>query len=68
MRLEPRRFASEKVAIIRRHLLEGVAISDPCNEHEIQPTVFYRWKKQPQEQPTILSGSFHPELTKTTST
>jgi len=28
------------------------------NEHK-HP---YRWKKQPQEQPTILLGGFHPEL------
>jgi len=46
-RQKPRHFTPEqKVAIIRRHLLEGVAISDLCNEYDIQPTVFYRWQKQ----------------------
>jgi transposase-like protein len=50
-RQKPRHFAPEqKVAIIRRHLLEGVAVSDLCNEHDIQPTVFYRWQKQLFEQ------------------
>jgi transposase-like protein len=37
--------ASEKVAILRRHLLEGVAVSTLCDQHSIQPTVFYRWQK-----------------------
>jgi len=37
--------AKEKVAIVRKHLLEGVAVSDLCEEHGIHPTVFYRWQK-----------------------
>ena len=36
----------EKVAILRRHLLEGVPISDLCDELGHQPTVFYRWQKE----------------------
>ena len=41
-----RRFRSEeKVSILRRHLLDGVAVSDLCEEYEIHPTVFYRWQK-----------------------
>ena len=36
----------EKVAILRRHLLEGVPISDLCDELGLQPTVFYRWQKE----------------------
>jgi len=31
----------EKVAILRRHLVEGVPISDLCDERGLQPTVFY---------------------------
>jgi hypothetical protein len=31
----------EKVAILRRHLLEP--ISKLCDEVGLQPTVFYRW-------------------------
>lgn len=42
-----RRFtAAEKVAIVRRHLLEQAPISDLCDEHGIQPSQFYRWQKQ----------------------
>ena len=30
----------EKPAILRRHHLEGVPVSDICDEHELQATVF----------------------------
>ena len=36
----------EKVAILRRHLLEHVPISELCDKHGLQPTVFYRWQKE----------------------
>jgi transposase len=36
----------EKVAILREHLVEGKAISEVCERHELQPTVFYAWQKQ----------------------
>ena len=36
----------EKVAILRRHLLEKEPISKLCDELELQPTVFYRWQKE----------------------
>ena len=37
--------AEEKVAILRRHLLDRVPVSDLCEEHGLNPTVFYRWQK-----------------------
>jgi transposase len=36
----------EKVAILRRHLLEKETISKLCDELGLQPTVFYRWQKE----------------------
>jgi transposase-like protein len=36
----------EKVSILREHLLEGVSVSDVCDRHRINPTLFYRWQKQ----------------------
>jgi transposase-like protein len=36
----------EKVAIVKRHLLEGVAISTVCDEFQINPTLFYQWQRQ----------------------
>lgn len=38
--------AEEKVKILRLHLLEGKAISGLCEEHGIQPSLFYTWQKQ----------------------
>lgn len=35
----------EKVAILRRHLLDKVPVSDLCDEYELQPTLFYAWQK-----------------------
>jgi len=42
--------AQEKVAILRKHLLDKVPVSDICDEYGLQPTVFYRWQKQLFEQ------------------
>jgi len=36
----------EKVAILRRHLIDRVAVSDLCDEHQLSPTLFYLWQKQ----------------------
>jgi transposase len=38
--------ADEKVAILRRHLLNQEPISKLCDELGLQPTVFYRWQKE----------------------
>jgi len=34
------------VAILRRHLIDRVPISDLCDEHQLSPTLFYAWQKQ----------------------
>jgi transposase-like protein len=36
----------EKVAILKRHLLEGQSVSDVCDAHGLNPTQFYRWQKE----------------------
>ena len=38
--------AQEKVAILRRHLIEHVPISEVCEQNHIQPTQFYRWQQE----------------------
>ncbi|BCO09234.1 hypothetical protein GF1_16100 [Desulfolithobacter dissulfuricans] len=38
--------AAEKVAILKRHLIDMVAVSDLCDEYSLHPTVFYRWQKE----------------------
>src|ERR1019366_4757399 len=47
MRKERKHYtAEEKVAILRRHLLAKIPVSDLCEELGLQPTVFYRWQKE----------------------
>ena len=45
---KPRRHFSgpEKVAILKRHLLEKTPVSDLCDEVGIAPNLFYRWQKE----------------------
>ena len=35
----------EKMAILRRHLVERAPVSQLCDEYRLQPTLFYRWQK-----------------------
>jgi transposase len=47
MRKERKHYTGdEKVAILMRHLLDKVPVSDLCEEQGLQPTVFYRWQKE----------------------
>lgn len=48
MNKQPRRhFAeSEKVAILKRHLIDKVPVSDLCDELHIYPNQFYDWLKK----------------------
>ena len=36
----------EKIAALKRHLLEGAPVSTICDELGIAPTLFYRWQKE----------------------
>jgi transposase len=47
MRKERKHYtAEEKVAILRRHLLDKVPVSDLCEENRLQPTIFSPWQKE----------------------
>ena len=37
---------AQKLAILREHLVEKTPISDVCQKHDIQPTLFYLWQKR----------------------
>ena len=45
---KPRRHFTpqEKVAILKRHLLEKTPVSDLCDQFGIAPNLFYRWQKE----------------------
>ena len=36
----------EKVSMLRCHLGVHVPVSDLCDKHQLQPTIFYIWQKQ----------------------
>lgn len=41
-----RQFSTEqKVALLRRHLIDQIPVSKLCEEAKIQPGVFYHWQK-----------------------
>jgi transposase-like protein len=35
----------DKAGIVKRHLLEGVPVSNLCDEFDIHPTLFYQWQR-----------------------
>jgi transposase len=36
----------QKAEIVKRHLVDGVAVSELCEEYQIQPIQFYQWQCQ----------------------
>jgi transposase len=38
--------AQEKAAIVKRHAIDRVPVSDLCDEFGLQPTQIYTWQKQ----------------------
>ena len=36
----------EKATILKKHLLEKIAVSDLCDQYGLHPTVFHRWMKE----------------------
>jgi transposase len=47
MSKQRRHFAgTDKVAILKRHLIDKVPVSDLCDEHHLYPTQFYAWLKE----------------------
>ena len=36
----------QKIAILREHLIEKKPLSEVCEKHDLQPSLFYYWQKQ----------------------
>lgn len=36
----------KKSRILKEHLINGKPVSEICDQHQLQPTVFYRWQQQ----------------------
>ena len=47
----------EKVSILKQHLVNGVPVSELCDQYQLQPTVFYRWQRQLFEKGTAAFQS-----------
>lgn len=46
MEKQRRHFSPEdKVKILREHLIDKTPVSQVCEKHQIQPTLFYLWQK-----------------------
>jgi len=35
-----------KAKVLRKHLIDKVAVSTVCEEHDLKPSVFYSWQKE----------------------
>jgi len=47
MKNKRKRFtAQEKIKILRLHLIEKLTVSDICDQHGLNPNLFYSWQKQ----------------------
>jgi len=45
-----RKFSTEqKAAILRRHLVDKVPVSNLCEEYQLQPSQLYTWQRQVME-------------------
>ena len=40
------RQAEEKLAILKRHLIERISVADICDQEQIAPSAFYRWQQE----------------------
>jgi len=62
MRKERKHFTpEEKVAILRRHLVDKIPVSELCEELGLRPTVFYRWQKELFENGAGRQAQIHAE-------
>ncbi len=58
-----RKFSAEqKAQILREHFVDRVSVSDLCDRHRLQPTLFYRWQKEALENlPALFVSRREPE-------
>jgi transposase-like protein len=55
MRRQRRNFSgSEKMAILREHLIDKVPVSEICDKHGLNPTLFYQWQKRLFEEGAVV--------------
>ena len=45
--------AEQKEAILKRHLVDKVPVSDLCDEYQLQPSLFYDWQRKLMENAAV---------------
>lgn len=55
------RTTQEKVSILREHLVDKVPVSEVCEKHELQPSVFYQWQRLVHDNLAAALTSSAPE-------
>jgi transposase len=58
--------AEQKVAILKRHLIDKVPVSDLCDEYQLQPSLFYEWQKKLMENAVVALEAGRSERTSKT--
>ena len=53
-RTRPNYSVADKMVILREHLIEWVPISEVCDKHGLQPTLFYGLQKALFEEGTMV--------------
>jgi transposase len=38
--------SEQKAELLKKHLVEKVPVSDICDAHQLQPSLFYYWQRQ----------------------
>lgn len=51
----------QKAALLKRHFVDKIPVSQVCEENQLQPSVFYHWQRQLMENaPSALDGPKRP--------
>jgi len=60
--------AEQKAAILKRHFLDKVPVSDLCDEYQLQPSVFYDWQKRLMDNAVVALEAGRAEKVSTSRT
>lgn len=57
--------AEQKAAILKRHFVDKVPVSDLCDENKLQPSVFYDWQRRLLENAAVALDAGRADRTST---
>jgi transposase-like protein len=57
-RIRRKHSSEQKAALLKKHHVEKVPVSDVCDQAEVQPSLFYNWQRQLFENAaSVLEGA-----------